>query len=147
MKILQNKNNYHPFYTPIVTSIQRAAKAATNDYDFLVPRGWQLIVKLKSDEETLLHLHLSEGEGGSYAKAKMSTLENFPEISYTGADDTANVLYMLEKLNLDDSENADEICTVESPNLFTKKQREWLRELKANPHVGIWIDLLDIREA
>lgn len=125
MKILQNSTQNNPV---LAAAIQRAARIISREYDLALPKGWQLIVKLKSGEETLVHLHLSEGEGGSYAKAKMSTLENFPEMPYTGADGTADVLYMLEKLNLDDSENADEICTVESPNLFTKEQREWLRD-------------------
>ncbi len=128
MNILHYETNNRQYYLSLLTTIQRAAKAATSEYDFLVPRGWQLIVKMKSDEETYFHLHLQEGAGGSYAAAKMSTLEKFPEQAYTGADATKDILYMLEQLEKDDHDIVDEIVKAESPAHLTKIQREWLRD-------------------
>lgn len=128
MKILHNETNNRAYYTPVITAIQRAAKAVTSDYDYLVPRGWQLIVKMKSGNETFFHLHLQEGEGGSYAAAKMSTLENFPETPYTGADGKNDILHMLEKIGKANPEIVEEISAIESPDQLTKIQKEWLRD-------------------
>ena len=61
MKILQNSTQNNPV---LAAAIQRAARIISSEYDLALPKGWQLIVKLKSGEETLVHLHLSEGEGG-----------------------------------------------------------------------------------
>lgn len=128
MKILHNENNNRSYYTPLVTAIQRSAKRATSEYGFIVPRGWQLVVKMKSGEDTFFHLHLQEGEGGSYAVAKMATLENFPEQPYTGADGRGDLLYMLEQLGKKDAEIINEISDIESPDQLSKIQKEWLRD-------------------
>lgn len=128
MRILHNATNNRPYYTDLITAIQRAAKIATSEYGFLVPRGWQLIVKMKSNEETFFHLHLAEGNGGSYAEAKMSTLENFPEQPYTGADGRGDILDILERLGKSDAAIVNEISAIESPEQLTKIQKEWLRD-------------------
>lgn len=130
MKILHNVTDNRPYYTDLITDIQRAAKIATSEYDFLVPKGWQLIVKMKSDEveEPFFHLHLAEGTGGSYAEAKMATLENFPEQPYTGGDGRGDILNMLERLGKNDTATVNEISAIESPNQLTKIQKEWLRD-------------------
>jgi len=128
MKILHNATNNRPYYTGLITATQRAAKIATGEYGFLVPKGWQLIVKMKSNAETFFHLHLAEGNGGSYAEAKMSTLEKFPEQPYTGADGRNDLLYMLEKLGKTNAEIVEIISSIETPDQLTTVQKEWLRD-------------------
>lgn len=128
MIILHNENDNRSYYVQLVTAIQRAIIRATSEYGFTVPRGWQLIVKMKSGESTFFHLHLQEGAGGSYAIAKMATLENFPEQPYTGADGRNDLLYMLERLGKKDTGIVNEISSVESPDQLSKVQKEWLRD-------------------
>ena len=123
MIILHNENDNRSYYVQLVTAIQRAIIRATSEYGFTVPRGWQLIVKMKSGESTFFHLHLQEGAGGSYAIAKMATLENFPEQPYTGADGRNDLLYMLERLGKKDTGIVNEISSVESPDQLSKVQK------------------------
>lgn len=120
-------NNKH-FFAPLAAAIQRSIKSATTEYSYLVPRGWQLVVKMHSDDETFFDLHLREKLGGSYAEAKMNVLEMFPKRAHTGADQTNDILHMLKDLDLDGSINAEEICQLESPDQMSKQQREWLRD-------------------
>lgn len=128
MKVLHNYADNREHYVGLISEIQRAAKIATSQHDYLVPRGWQLIVKMKGGERTYFHLHLTEGTGGSYAEAKMATLENFPEQPYTGDDGIADIKYMLEALGFKDAAEPIGIYSAESPEQFTKAQREWLRD-------------------
>lgn len=128
MHALHNETNNRHYYMPIITAIQRTTREVTSEYDFLVPRGWQMITKMKSGGETFLHLHLIEGKGGSYAEAKMATLENFPQMPYTGADGCGDLLDMLDQLNKNDPTVIAAISSVENPDQLTKAQKEWLRD-------------------
>lgn len=128
MKVLHNETNNRTYFNPVITLIERAARSVTSQYNFSVPRGWQLIVKMKSGDETFFHLHLAEGEGGSYAVAKMATLENFPDIPYTGDDGNNDLIDMLEHLGYNDAEIITEVAELESLSQLTKAQKEWLRD-------------------
>lgn len=125
MKILQNSTQNNPV---LAAAIQRAARIISSEYDLALPKGWQLIVKMKTNGITYFHQHLQEKTGGSYASAKMHVLEIMPKQSYTRDEDPTLILHTLEELGLDESDIVDEICQLESSNQMSRKQREWLRD-------------------
>ncbi len=81
-------------------SVLRVLEECVCKYAYLVPRGWRFILKAQviGDVEPYYHLDVQSNRGGgSYAEAKMSTLELFSEKAATGGDDIQTVIEMCEK--------------------------------------------------
>jgi len=126
-----------PTYQSLTTAIQRSTKHATSEFDYLMPHGWQLITKLRTGSITFFELHLEEGDGGSYAAVKMSTLEKYPLRAFTGDETVSSLLTKVEHTGFEDTIRAQEVAELESPSQLSQTQLEWLRdECKLTPMYG-----------
>ncbi|MCL2038453.1 hypothetical protein FWG86_00920 [Candidatus Saccharibacteria bacterium] len=102
-----------------------------SNFSYLVPRGWRCIIKMQTDGEIdpfwMIDVQSEQG-GGSYAEAKMSTLERFLAKAATGGESIADIMRMLEQLKLDNTGLAKLIRELKDPEQMTKDMYEWLRD-------------------
>lgn len=103
MQILHNTGTINPEQLSKLTDrTGKFAVKVTNDYGYVLPDGWRLIAKLNSTlggkAEPLLHLDFQEKGGGTYAEAKMRTLEAWSGLINTGGDTCDQARARMEQL-------------------------------------------------
>lgn len=110
------------------TTILREIKYLTRKYEYLVPDGWRLILKMQIEGENEPYYHLdvrSKRGGGDYAEAKMATLESFPSYGATGGINMEQLLSMLEAKDLDHRTRICELIS-ERSEVDQMTDEEWL---------------------
>jgi hypothetical protein len=78
------------------------------DQKCVLPKGWRLIAKIRPDKTSKPSFHIdlqADKGGGSWAKAKMQTLENFPELAATFPMKIGQLLCAMEELDWGDEKD------------------------------------------
>jgi hypothetical protein len=98
-------------------------------YPYLVLSGWRLILKMQVEGESEPYYHIdvqSNKGGGSYAKAKMSTLERHTKHDSTGNDSFCELREILGPWR--DRDECKQIFALNNIDALTKDMSIWLRD-------------------
>lgn len=129
MKIITYSNRAESNSEAKTGVILRKLEQLVRKYSYLVPNGWRLILKMQATGDAKPYYHIdvqSDNGGGSYAEAKMSTLERFPERAATGGDSLRELLEALEDWS--HTVRYKKISALESIDLLTEDMWLWLRD-------------------
>ncbi|MCL2002019.1 hypothetical protein FWG76_01280 [Candidatus Saccharibacteria bacterium] len=100
------------------------------NFAYLVPNGWRCIAKMQAtgDESPFWHIDVQGNKGGgSFAEAKMQTLEFFPKKAATGEKDILELIRMCESRGANDS-FLSLIKNLASPDNITREKHEFIRD-------------------
>ncbi len=114
---------------PKTALILRKLEQLVRRHAYITAKGWRFILKMQGHGDLGLFYHIdiqSDKDGGSYAEAKMSTIERFPECAATGEVSFSDVLRMLKPWS--DAEEYQQIIKLENINLLTEDMIIWLRD-------------------
>lgn len=130
-----------PEMNELTGELMRYIASITSEFEHLLPKGWRTIVKMYDNTnglgnaDYLLDLQSDIG-GGSFAPAKIKTLENFTELCVTGEDTITDLREMIEKIDRREGTTRrqmetkmfSELCNLPHTACIRGKLREWLRD-------------------
>lgn len=117
-------------YSPVIAD---AVSSATTKYAYLVPRGWKFILHASLDIAGTkgnfeMKIQSNKG-GGSFAEAKMKTLEKYRPRCTTGGDSLEYISGLLESYGpFQDETIPEQIRKLKRVGDMTREQHEWLRD-------------------
>ncbi len=109
--------------------IQRELARLEREYPDLLEKGWRCIVKMRKNGEKSPYYHLdvqSNKGGGSYAEAKVHTLETFRGKAATGGETIIELLRMIAPITNDRTYD-EQIRQCEDVDSIPNRIWEWLR--------------------
>lgn len=137
-----------PTMNELTGGLMRQIASLTSDFEYLLPNGWRAIIEIHSfteqptGSEYLLDLQSDIG-GGSFAPAKIKTLEIFPSINATGGETIKDLQEMVEEIDRksgqkhSQTEMFSELCNLPHSGCIKGKLREWLRDqCEISPYYG-----------
>lgn len=117
-------------YEEIIATAMRQVEELVCDRNYLLRRGWRIIIKISghTDVEVMLDLQSNHG-GGSFAEVKMATLENIhTKRAATGGDDISYIEELINEHDLQDTELGHEICETWCSDNLSRRHHEWLKD-------------------
>lgn len=113
-----------------VPRFTRLVEQIIEHWDYLLPRGWKLLVEDESAGEKLTLELQSDSGGGSFADVKMQTLKSTPTKCFTGGDSVEHIVRTaMANLPLPGGcLMLDEISSLTRSSDLTRAQHEWLRD-------------------
>lgn len=114
----------------------------TEDFDFILPRGWRFIAKIvtESDNGTpphqLFYLDIQADEGGgSWAEAKIQTMETM-DLAATQPLEYQKIFRVIHQAGLGSTSIGKEICDLKDVADISKEQMKWLVDVKNGPGIA-----------
>ncbi len=120
----------------------------TEDFDFILPRGWRFIAKIvtESDNGTpphqLFYLDIQADEGGgSWAEAKIQTMEMM-NLAATQPLEAQKILNWIYDAGMQNTERGKEICDdiidggILMADQLSKEAIKWLVDVKNGPGIA-----------
>lgn len=132
MKILSYNHKDDPKSDEKTGVILRKLEQLVCEYDYLVPGGWRFILKMQAtgDAEPYYHIDIqSNNGGGSFAEAKMETLEMFTDHAASGLLGYEEIRDII--INCDGSEDEQELLEcirIKGVESMNRAQHERLRD-------------------
>lgn len=137
-----------PEMNELTGGLMRYIASITSEFEHLLPKGWRTIVKMYDNTnglgnaDYLLDLQSDIG-GGSFAPAKIKTLENFTELCATGEDTITDLQEMIKEIDRREgmkhsqTKMFSELCNLPHTACIKGKLREWLRDqCEISPYYG-----------
>lgn len=124
----------------LVFAIQKTINAMTERLKVALPRGWRLIVKVACENgkeappHELMYLDVQADEGGgSWAAAKIQTLEKCPGWVATHPMEIEELCDTLKFLGFSDCDEAVDLCEANLYAELTPEDIKWLVDVENGP--------------
>ncbi len=138
MRVREFRNDLNENGKELMVQIMDNVSELTHDLKCMLPNGWRAIVKIvaeadSGDEEELFLLDLQDDKGGgSWAKAKIQTLEDY-DFHATYEMSIGQIRDAIRDSGLDDTVFGEEICNLTDKSQLSSSQWSWLLDGKNGP--------------